>query len=171
MVSGRIENPQLIRSDLIMNNDRYAEESKYMSHLKSGGGLFGYSKVSLQQEKADILKLTGNQQIQSHQDLMRRLADDGVYVDDPEVRQKFTDINVQKLEERLLRKGNSQFFKMNGELKLDNDLLADELTRPADLAFEQTVAFQRKETNSILADRLNAFKKRYFRLDIIVGKV
>jgi hypothetical protein len=30
---------------------------------------------------------------------------------------------------------------MNGELKLDNDLLADEITRPADLAFEQTEAF------------------------------
>lgn len=103
--------------------------------------------------------------------MIKHLAQDGIYVDDPEVQQKFTDINVQKLEERLLRKGNSSFFKMNGELKLDNDLMADELTRPADLAFEQTVAFQRKETNSVLADRLNAFKKRYFRLDIIVGKV
>jgi hypothetical protein len=30
---------------------------------------------------------------------------------------------------------------MGGELKLDNDLLADEITRPADLAFEQTEAF------------------------------
>ena len=30
---------------------------------------------------------------------------------------------------------------MNGELKLHNDLLADEITRPADLAFEQTDAF------------------------------
>ena len=30
---------------------------------------------------------------------------------------------------------------MNGELKLDNDLLADEITRPADLAFETSEAF------------------------------
>jgi hypothetical protein len=30
---------------------------------------------------------------------------------------------------------------MNGEIKLHNDLLADEVTRPADLAFEQTEAF------------------------------
>ena len=74
-------------------------------------------------------------------DFLRKLEQDGVYVDDPEVYQKFTDINVQKLEERLLKNGQSQFFKSNGELKLDNDLLADEITRPTDLAFEQTVAY------------------------------
>lgn len=28
------------------------------------------------------------------------------------------------------------YFKRNGELKIHNDLLADEITRPADLAFE-----------------------------------
>jgi hypothetical protein len=43
---------------------------------------------------------------------------------------------VQKLEERLLREKKINYFKRNGELKLDNDLLADEITRPADLAFE-----------------------------------
>ena len=74
-------------------------------------------------------------------DFLRKLEQDGVYVDDPEVYQKFTDINVQKLEERLLNNGQSQFFKSTGELKLDNDLLADEITRPTDLAFEQTVAY------------------------------
>ena len=60
---------------------------------------------------------------------------------------------------------------MNGELKLDNDILDEDLTRPADLAFEQTVAFQTKEINAILSDRLHSFKKRYFRLDIILGNV
>mmetsp|Transcript_32701 Transcript_32701/g.31928 ORF Transcript_32701/g.31928 Transcript_32701/m.31928 type:complete len:163 (-) Transcript_32701:237-725(-) len=60
---------------------------------------------------------------------------------------------------------------MNGEIKLDNDLLADEITRPADLAFDQTDAYQQKEVNAILSSRLHAFKKRYFRLDIIIGKI
>ena len=68
--------------------------------------------------------------------MLENLRLDGIFVDDPEVYQKFTDINVQKLEERLLKNGQSEFFKMNGELKLDNDLLDNELTRPADLAFE-----------------------------------
>lgn len=85
--------------------------------------------------------------------MLENLRNDGVYVDDPQVLQKFTDINVQKLEERLLRNGQTEFFKNNGELKLDNDLLADEMTRPADLAFEQTMAFQTKEVNAVLSDR------------------
>jgi hypothetical protein len=51
------------------------------------------------------------------------------------------DINVQRLEERLLNTGQKEFFRPNGEIKLHNDLLADEVTRPADLAFEQTTAF------------------------------
>jgi len=68
--------------------------------------------------------------------MLENLRLDGIYVDDPEVHQKFTDINVQKLEERLLKNGQAEFFKMNGELKLDNDILDDDLTRPADLAFE-----------------------------------
>jgi len=60
---------------------------------------------------------------------------------------------------------------MNGELKLHNDLLADEITRPADQAFEQSEAYQQKEINAILSDRMHSFKKRYYRLDIVVGKM
>jgi hypothetical protein len=40
-----------------------------------------------------------------------------------------------------MRENKTNFFKMNGELKVHNDLLADEITRPADIAFEQTEAF------------------------------
>ena len=60
---------------------------------------------------------------------------------------------------------------MNGQIKVNNDILADELTRPADLAFEQTDAFQTIENNAIVTDRLNSFKKQYYRIDIIVGKI
>ena len=103
--------------------------------------------------------------------MLRYLSMDGIYVDDPEVHQKFTDANVQKLEERLLNNKESEFFKHNGELKLDNDLLADEMTKPYDQAFGKTPAFQTKETNAILCDRIHAYKKRYYRLDIVVGKI
>ena len=71
----------------------------------------------------------------------------------------------------MLKNGQKEFFKMNGELKLDNDILDDDLTRPADLAFEQTAAFHTKEINAILSDRLHSFKKTYFRIDVILGNV
>jgi hypothetical protein len=78
---------------------------------------------------------------------------------------------VDDLEGELMKDiQKTQYFKLNGDLKLHNDLLADEITRPADLAFEQSEAYQTKEVNAILSDRMHSFKKRYFRLDIIVGK-
>lgn len=84
---------------------------------------------------------------------------------------KNRDINVQKLEERLLNSGQSNYFKANGEIKINNDLLAAEITKPEDQAFEQTDAFQTVEQNAIVTDRMNSFKKRYYRIDIIVGKL
>ena len=71
----------------------------------------------------------------------------------------------------MLNTGQKEYFKANGEVRIDNYLLADELTRPADLAFVQSDAFQTIENNAIVTDRLNSFKKRYYRIDIIVGKL
>lgn len=114
-------------------------------------------------------------------DLINRTDQDGIFIDAP-LLFKNKDVNVQKLEERILNTYNPNkaageicraeiYFEPNGEIKLKNDLLADELTRPADLAFEQTDAFQTIENNAIVTDRLNSFKKRYYRIDIIVGKL
>ena len=167
----KFEAPQLVRSHLLPSSDRFALESKHMSKLESGGGLLGLQHISLEQRKRDLCKIQFEKPMYKNNVILEKLRMDGVYVDDPEVYQKFTDVNVQKLEERLLNGGKTEFFELNGELKLDNDLLADELTRPADLAFEQSVAFQTKEVNSVLADRQNSFKTKYFRLDIVVGKL
>ena len=67
--------------------------------------------------------MTTQHVLPSNRDILNKLRDDGIYVDDPEIHQKFTDVNVQKLEERLLNNNKSEFFRSNGELKLDNDLL------------------------------------------------
>ncbi len=118
--------------------------------------------------------------------MLGKLRIDGVYCDrDPQIYQKCTDENVLRLEQRILREKpfideleaqmmpnkKTLYFKVNGELKLHNDLLADEITRPADLAFEQSEAYQTKEQNAILCDRMHSYKKRYYRLDLVVGKI
>lgn len=78
---------------------------------------------------------------------------------------------MEQLEAKLMLNQKSNYFRMNGDLKLHNDLLADEITRPSDLAFEQSEAYQVKEVNAILSDRMHSYKKRYYRLDIVVGKL
>lgn len=112
--------------------------------------------------------------VRKHSEMRAVLQLDGVYVDDPEVEAKFKEsvnINVIRLEERLLQADETVFFKTNGELKLHNDILADEMTMPFDQAFEKTPAFQTKEQNAVLCDRINAYKKRFYRLDINIGRV
>ena len=54
---------------------------------------------------------------------------------------------------------------------MHNDVLADELTRPSDIAFEQSDAYQVSERNAIITDRLNSFKKQYYQIDITIGKI
>lgn len=142
-----------------------------MEPLRAGSGLLGTGLIDLEDLKRQKCQIHAEQKIQKNKEMLDRLRLDGMYVDDPEVIQKFTDINTQKLEERLLKNGQTEFFKMNGELKLDNDIIDDTLTRPADLAFEQTPVFQTMEINAILSDRLHSFKKRYYRLDIILGNL
>jgi hypothetical protein len=94
-----------------------------------------------EQKKHHLTDVPQNYTFESNEKIMTNLAKDGIYVHDPEVAFKYKDINVQKLEERLLNNGNTRFFKANGDLKLDNDLLCDERTRPANMAFEKTMAF------------------------------
>ena len=128
--------PQLVRSYMLPNNDRYILEQEHMQPLRAGSGILGTGLVDLDDLKRDLLPIPEEKKLQRNKDMLENLRLDGIYVDDPEVYGKFTDINVQKLEERLLRNKQAEFFKMNGELKLDNDILDGDLTRPADLAFE-----------------------------------
>ena len=139
--SGIDNEPQLIRSYLLLNSDRYILEQDYMESLMAGSGPFGTGLVDLEALKRRHLQIKETQKLSKNKEMLNSLRLDGIYVDDPEVTQKFSDANVQKLEERLLKDGRTEFFKMNGELKLDNDILDDDLTRPADLAFDQTTAF------------------------------
>jgi hypothetical protein len=104
-----------------------------MGKLEAGAGPLGNMMIDLEDKKREVCQIDA---LPKHKDMLSKLAQDGFYVEDPEVNQKFNDSNVQKLEERLLNNKMSEFFHMNGELKLDNDLLADQITRPADLAFE-----------------------------------
>jgi hypothetical protein len=72
------------------------------------------------------------------------------------------DPNIRKLDERLLNCHQGEYFKTNGQIKMHNDVLADEITRPSDIAFEQSDAYQTSEKNAIITDRLNSFKKQYY---------
>ena len=126
------------------NNDRHQQEIGILRPLEVGGGLIGTSKIDLKDRKRETCGIDSKKDLPQNDNLIKLLQTDGLYIDSS-LMFKNKDINVQKLEERLLNTGQREYFKHNGEIKINNDLLADELTRPADLAFEQTDAFQTVE--------------------------
>lgn len=113
----------------------------------------------------DVLDVKDASSLPQNEDLIQRLHDDGMYIDSSTM-QKHQDINVQKLEERLLKIGENsnylkenRYFKANGEIKLHNDLHSIEVTRPKDLATEiwgTNNAYQTVDNNAIVCDRLNS---------------
>ena len=159
-----------MRSYLLEPSDRLQLEEDQLYAAQCGEAELG----ALKDEKLARIMGQDARKVRKHREMRAYLALDGVYVDDPEVEAKFKypgNKNVIRLEERLLKAGETVFFKTNGELKLHNDILADEMTMPFDQAFEKTPAFQTKEQNAVLCDRINAYKKRFYRLDINIGRV
>ena len=89
-----------VRSSFYSSNDRYLNEQAIMDQLKSGGGVLGLSRIILE-EKITKLGLDKGKTLSNDQ-MLEKLRRDGVYVDDPQIYKKFTDINMQKLEERII---------------------------------------------------------------------
>ena len=132
-------------------------------------------------EKMQILHIDPKKALQE-KNRLKRLRKDGVYIDDSS--SKVMGANIQRLEERLLRERpqtppppqerNNQlfdYFKRNGELKLHHDMLAYEISRPIDLSVTQNKKIATRTRSAILCDRINALKKRHYRLDLIIGKI
>ena len=75
--------PQLARSNLLLNADRYVLEQQHMTQLEAGAGPLGLMMVDLSERKKEICSL--EKDVPKHKEMLEKLAADGVYVDDPEV--------------------------------------------------------------------------------------
>ena len=73
--------------------------------MKAGSGLLGKTKINLAEEKKKILELASDQKpLPQDEALLNSLKSDGCFVDSA-ILFKNKDINIQKLEERLLNCG------------------------------------------------------------------
>lgn len=133
---------QTYRSKFLSNEHRFELEQEFLKPLETGGMCGGLSKTDLVRRKLRAIgsKNAENRELPQDSDLIAFLESDGIFIDNA-IRAKNEDLNVQKLEERLINSNQKNYFMANGEVKLDIDLLANERTRPADLAFEQSDAF------------------------------
>ena len=89
------------RSNLLTMNDRHQLEQDILKPIESGGGIFGVTKIDLNEKKKKVLDIKDIPQGDALIDLLQA---DGIFVDRA-LEYKSQDINVQKLEERLLNNG------------------------------------------------------------------
>lgn len=105
------------RSNLLTMGDRHQLEQEHMIQLESGGGLLGTSKIDLHQRKidaVDFIKKERARKLPTEKEFISLLQNDGLFVDSALIF-KNKDINVQKLEERLINAGQSdKYFKIDG---------------------------------------------------------
>lgn len=77
--------PQLVRSNLLLNADRYVLEQDIMCQLEAGKGPLGLIMIDLEQKKREVCKIDKEKPLPKHKDMLKKLGFDGVYVNDPEV--------------------------------------------------------------------------------------
>lgn len=75
--------PQLVRSNIFLNADRHVLERKIMGTLEAGGGPLGIMMVDLEPKKKEVCGLKEETTLPKHMDMLKKLAIDGVYADDP----------------------------------------------------------------------------------------
>ena len=97
-----------------------------------------------------------------------RAIKDGIYLD--YVKQQLFSFNINKTEQRSFREEKKNWFRPNGDIRMDNDIFSDVVTKPMDISLSSNDQFSTFVSNSIFSGRGNG-KMRLFKLRIIIGKI
>jgi hypothetical protein len=88
----------------LTNNDRHQQEISILKPIEVGAGLGGTRKIDLLKRKQETCDIDTKKNLPQNDKLIELLYADGLYIDGS-LMFKSKDINVQKLEERLLNTG------------------------------------------------------------------
>ena len=113
-------------------------------------------------QEQDILQLN------DEDEYFERAIKDGIYLD--YVKQQLFSFNINKTEQRSFREEKKNWFRPNGDIRMDNDIFSDVVTKPMDISLSSNDQFSTFVSNSIFSGRGNG-KMRLFKLRIIIGKI
>ena len=160
------------RSEYFYRRDRYFLEQLIMKPLKTKG-LLGtryvrdYDKSNMIDEKINFKK-QDDSQMNDEEEYFERAVKDGIYLD--YVKQLIYAHNIQKIEQRAAREGNKNWFTNNGDIRMDNDIFHDVITKPMDISLNDNYQFNTFYGNSMFSGR-NSMKLKPFILKIIISKI
>ena len=160
------------RSEYFYKRDRAFLEELILAPIKTMGAtgrklVTDFNKESLFDDKEafqeqDILQLN------DEDEYFERAIKDGIYLD--YVKQKLFSFNINKTEQRSFREEKKNWFRPNGDIRMDNDIFSDVVTKPMDISLSSNDQFSTFVSNSIFSGRGNG-KMRLFKLRIIIGKI
>jgi len=107
-------------------------------------------------------------QLNDEDEYFERAIEDGIYLD--YVKQQLYSFNINKLEQRAFREEKKNWFRPNGDIRMDNDIFSDVVTKPMDISLSSNDQFSTFVSNSIFSGRGQG-KMRLFKLKIIIGKI
>ena len=160
------------RSEYFYSRDRYFLEQLIMKPLKTNG-LLGrgivtdFDKSNMIDDRINFKKLDVDQ-MNDEEEYFERAVKDGIYLD--YIKQLIFAHNIQKIEQRAAREGNKNWFTNNGDIRMDNDIFHDVITKPMDISLNDNFQFNTFYGNSIFSGR-NSMKLKPFKLKIIISKI
>ena len=162
----------LPRSEYFYKRDRAFLEELILAPLKTMGMtgrklVTEFNKESLFDDKQafqeqDVLQLN------DEDEYFERAIKDGIYLD--YVKQQLFSFNINKTEQRSFRELKKNWFRPNGDIRMDNDIFSDIVTKPMDISLSSNDQFSTFVSNSIFSGRGNG-KMRLFKLKISIGKI
>ena len=160
------------KSEFFSSIDRSFLEEIIMIPLKTEGAsgrkyVTDYNKENLFDDKEafnpqDIIKLN------DEDEYFERAIKDGIYLD--YVKQLLYSYNIEKIEQRAFREKKKDWFRPNGDIRMDNDIFNDVITKPIDISLSSNDQFNTFVGNSMFSGRNNS-KMNIFKLKIIIGKI
>ena len=162
----------LPRSEYFYSRDRAFLEGLILAPLKTEGisgrkFVTEFKKDTLFDDK-EAFQEHDLIQLNDEDEYFERAIKDGIYLD--YVKQQLFSFNIQKIEQRAFREEKKSWFRPNGDIRMDNDIFSDVVSKPLDISLSSNDQFSTFVSNSIFSGRGNG-KMRLFKLKIIIGKI
>lgn len=153
----------------IRRNNKSREKGNYDSENFNSNAPLNKEK-QLESQQGLIEKFDRNTTLnKDSDDYFYDTSRDGVYLDI--IKKQIFSYNLQKVEQRCLRDKEFDWFKVNGDIRLDTDIFSEVMTKPIDISLSKNSKFETQYLSSFLTDRTSSRISKSYKMKIFISKL
>jgi hypothetical protein len=153
----------------IRKNNKSQEKDNYNSENFNSNSNLNKEK-NLESQQGLIEKLDKNNTTnKDSDDYFYDSSRDGVYLDI--IKKQIFSYNLQKVEQRCIRDKEYDWFKFNGDIRLDTDIFSENMTKPIDISLSKNNKFETHYLSSFLTDRTSSRISKSYKMKIFISKL